>query len=271
MNPDYDADLMLLETDLAALGEFRSFHSAASGIHKVNIVIASIFTLLLLAGALWFLISGLRTAGNGLEIVAAVFGALSLAPAAGLIYLVLKLRWRLYLFDNGFVFAKGANLVVWWDDIQSFYEQQDVVAGIKADRWLHFLLQDGRRLTVDSSYKDFAAFAQTVRDSVTRAVLTRAAEALAKGQGIAFGKLMLSQVGLEKDGDSLAWAGIHSIRIEPRINTHGVVVYKRNAESNVGEEKVEWYMKLVPRFGNVDAFLQLASQFTNIGGPDTKL
>jgi hypothetical protein len=271
---DPDTDLMLSEADRAALGTFRSFHPAASGMHKVNIAIASAFTLLMLAGALWFLFAGLRSPGKGLEYGGLVFGGLALAPAAGLIYLILKLRWRLYLFDNGFVFSKGGNRVVRWDEIQSFYEQQDVVAGIKADQWLRFLLNDGRRLTIDSSYKDFAAFCQTVRERVTATVLARAAEALPKGQSIAFGKLLLSKAGLEKEGDSLAWADVHSIAIEPRIDgriyTHGVIVYKRNPESNAGKEKMEWYMKLVPRFGNVDAFLQLASQFTNIAGPEAK-
>jgi hypothetical protein len=149
-----------------------------------------------------------------------------------------------------------------------------VVSGIRADRWLRFLLADGRRLTVDSSYKDFAAFADAVRDGVTRAVLTRAAGELPAGRAIAFGKLLLSRDGLEKPGESLAWADVHSIALEPRIDghirAHGVVVYRRAPESKAPKEKVEWYMKLMPRFGNVDAFLRLAGQFTTIVGPETK-
>jgi hypothetical protein len=265
-------DLALSAGERAALGEFRSFHPAASGIHKVSIAIASIFTVLLMGGALWCLIEGLNQPGKGILGGAALFGGLGLLPAAALIYVLVKLRWRLYLFENGFVLVRGSNRVVLWDDVQSFYEEQLVVGGIKAERQLRFLLKDGRRVTVDNSYKDFPAFAEAVRQAVTEAVLSRAAEELPAGRAIAFGKLKLSQAGLEKEGDSLAWADVHSITIEPRIDgqvyTHGVVVYKRGPQSGKGKEKVEWYLKYVPSFGNVGAFLHLASRFTRVVGPD---
>jgi hypothetical protein len=274
MSQPANFELTLSEADRAALGAFRSYHPAASGMHKVNIAIASVFTILPLGGAIAFLIGELNSPGKGIGIGAIVFGGIALAPAAGLIYLVVKLRWRLYLFDNGFVFARGSNRVIEWADVQSFYEQQDVVAGVRADRWLRFLFHDGRRLTVDSSYKDFAAFADAARQGVTNAVLRRAAEDLPAGRAIAFGKLKLSQAGLEKEGDSIPWAAVDSITFEPRIDgqvhAQAVVIYKRGLQSAGVKEKVEWYMKLVPRFGNVDAFLRLASQFTRVGSPQTQ-
>jgi hypothetical protein len=266
---DPEADLVLSDGDRGALGAFRSFHPAASGIHKVNIAIASVFTLLPAAGAVWFLVAALRQPGKGMWIGAALFGGLALLPAVGLVYLVLKLGWRLYLFENGFVFVRGSARVVVWDDVQSLYEQQDVVAGIRADRRLRFLLADGRRLNLDSSYRDYAAFARAVREGVARTVLRRAAEALPRGEAVAFGKLLLSKAGLAKPGGSLPWAEVHSIAIEPRVtgqvHAHGVVVYRRGPPGGGAREKAEWYMKLIPSFGNVDAFLQLASQFTRVG------
>jgi hypothetical protein len=268
------SDLMLSDTDRVALGAFRSLHPAASKMHKVNITIAAIFTLLLLGPAVAFLIAALRAPGKGIEIGVAIFGGLGLLPAIGLGYLIRKLRWRLYLFDNGFVFARGGNRVVLWDDVQSLYDQQDVVSGIRADRWLRLVLKDGRRLTLDSSYKEFAAFAAAARDGVTSAILARAAQDLPAGRALAFGKLMLSQAGLEKPGESLSWADVDRISIEPRaagnLHAQGVVVYKRGPQSQGFTEKTEWYVKLVPHFGNVDAFLRLASQFTSIAGPDTR-
>jgi hypothetical protein len=274
MGASSDSDVMLSDAERAALGAFRSSHSAASGMHKVNIAIATVFTLVLMGAAVGFLIPALKAPGKGMEIGAGIFAALGLLPAVALVYLLVKLRWRLYLFDKGFVFARGSNRIVHWDDIQALYDQQDVVSGIRADRWLRFLLHDGRRLTVDSSYKDFAAFGAFARESVTKAVLARAAEELPAGRAIAFGKLMLSRAGLEKPGESLAWADVHGIAIEPRrdgqVLADGVVVYKRGPQSQGVEKKVEWYVKLAPRFGNVDAFLRLASQFTSIESPAAK-
>jgi hypothetical protein len=268
-----NTDLPLSAEDRAALGAFRSLHPAASGMHKVNIVIAAIITVLLLGGAVASLIAALNAPGKGIEIAVAVCAALGLLAAVGLVYLLLKLRWRLYLFDKGFVFARGSNRVVLWKDVQSLYDQQDVVSGIRADRWLRLLLKDGRRLTLDSSYKEFVAFAAAAREGVTNEVLARAAEELPAGRALAFGKLMLSQSGLAKPGESLAWADVHNITIEPRadgqVHAYGVVVYKRGLQSPGLKEKVEWYVKLLPHFGNVDAFLRLASQFTSIEGPPT--
>ncbi len=274
MSQPSEPDLALSDDDRAALGAFCSFHPAASGIHKVNLAIASVFTLLPGGGAIAFMVGALNNPGKGMWIGALIFGALALGPAIGVVYLLLKLRWRLYLFDNGFVFVRGSPRVVLWDNVQSFYEQQDVVAGIRADRWLRFLLNDGRRFTVDSSYKDFAAFAEAARKGVTQAVLRRAAQELPAGRSVAFGKLKLSQAGLEKEGEAIPWSAVDSIAFEPRVDgqvhAQAVVIYKRGLQSQGINEKVEWYMKMVPRFGNVDAFLRLASQFTRIGGPEAK-
>ena len=238
---DTDADLELSTTDRAALGAFRSLHPASSGMHKLNIAIASLFTLLLMGPALGFLIAALNKPGKGLGIGAAIFGGLGLLPLIGLGFLIRKLRWRLHLFEKGFVFTRGKNRMVLWDDVQSFYEQQDVVAGMRADRWLRFLLKDEQQFTIDSSYKDFAAFADAVRDGVTKAVLTQAAKVLPTGEAIAFGKLKLSKSGLEKEGESLTWAEVHSITIEPRVDgqvhANGVVVYKRGLQSSGVNEK----------------------------------
>jgi hypothetical protein len=274
MSQSSDSDLTLSDSERATLGAFRSFHPAASGMHKVNLAIASVFTILPGAGAIAFAVGALNNPGKGMWIGTLIFGALALGPAIGVVYLALKLRWRLYLFDNGFVFARGSPRVITWDSVQSFYDQQDVVAGIRADRWLRFLLNDGRRLTVDSSYKDFAAFAEAVRKAVTNVVLRRAQRELPAGRPIEFGKLKLSQAGLEKEGDSIPWSAVDSITFEPRVDGQvhamAVVIYKRGLQSKGVKEKVEWYMKMVPRFGNVDAFLRLASQFTRMVGPEAK-
>jgi hypothetical protein len=267
MSQPAESDLVLSAAERAALGPFRSFHPAASGMHKLNIIIASVFTVLPLGAAAWFLIEALRRPGKGMEIGAALFAALALGPAIGAVYLLLKLSWKLYLFENGFVLARGSGRTVLWQDVQSFYEKQDVLAGMRADHWLRFLLTDGRRLTVDSSYKDFPAFAGAVRAALTRAVVTRAAEELRAGRPVSFGKLLLTSAGLQKSGDALAWDEVAGIHIEPRIDgrvhAYAVVVYKRGGP----KDKVEWYKKMIPSFGNVDAFLRLAGQFTTITSP----
>jgi hypothetical protein len=160
------------------------------------------------------------------------------------------------------VFARGYNRVVLWEDVKYFYEQQDVVAGIRADRWLRFVLSNGQRFTIDSSYKDFVAFNDAVRDGVTQVVLARAVAAFPKGQSVPVGKLAVSQTGFEKEGEVVPWADVHSISIELRFNAFAVVVFQRDPLA-----KVEWYARPIPQFANVNAFLALARQFTTVSGP----
>src|SRR5205809_228771 len=109
-------DLRLSASDLSALGKFRSTHVAGSLMHKVNIAIASSFTVLLLVAAVFALKFWLENPGKGLWPVPMIFGGLALLPAVGLILLVRKLRWRLFLFDNGFVFSRSRDWVVLWDN-----------------------------------------------------------------------------------------------------------------------------------------------------------
>jgi hypothetical protein len=272
MSQSAEPNLALSEEERTALGQFRSFHPAASGIHKVNIAIAAVFTVLPLAGAVWFLIEMLKNPGKGNEIGVAIFGALALGPAIGVVYLVRKLSWKLCLFENGFVLVRGGNRIVHWQDVQAFYEEQTVVGGIKADRYLRLRMQDGRLLTLDSSYQDFPAFAAAVRDALTKAVLAHAAEELPAGRSVAFGKLMLTRSGLEKPGGTIAWNEVHFIQVEPRMDGqvihHAVVVYQRSRQPKGPDDKVEWYKKFVRDFGNVGAFLRLAGEFTTVKGPE---
>ena len=52
-------DLALSEADREALGTLQSVHPAASRLHKINIAIASVFTVVLVVPALAFLIAWL--------------------------------------------------------------------------------------------------------------------------------------------------------------------------------------------------------------------
>jgi hypothetical protein len=268
-----DSDLTLSASDRAALGTFRSVYMAGSRMHKVNITIAAVFTLLLAVPAIALLIGALVTSRNGMIIAAAILGALALLPGITLWYRIRKLDWKLYLFDNGFVFASGAARVILWNDVRFFYERQSVVAGMQADQWLRFVLSDGQSLTIDSSYKEFPVFAEVVRQCVTKTVLARASAALSNGQAVAFGKLLLSPAGLEKDGNSIPWGDVHSICMEERVfgsrfRAIGVVIYRRSTTSKTG--RTEWHVRAIPEFPNVVAFLQLVSRFSTISGlPNT--
>src|SRR5262249_40652486 len=156
-----------------ALGPLRAVHPGGSKMLKVNIAIASFFTLLLGGFAGYLLIRSFQLANNW-YLAAAWFGGLGLVPGIGLILLIRKFSWGLYLFENGFVFAAGKDRVVLWDDVAQLFEKQDVVAGMRADKWLRLVLKDGSEVKMDSAYKDFSAFNEVLTNKVAEAVLQRA-------------------------------------------------------------------------------------------------
>lgn len=255
----------LKERDATALGEFFSAHPAASGTHKVNIALASVFTLFPTFGAVAFLVEHLTgDPKSRMWIGAAAFGAVALVPAAGLARLLWKLRWKLFLYENGFVFARGRNRVVLWTDVKSMLEEQDVVAGIRADARLKFTFPDGGWLVIDSSYQNFDEFSAAVRSGVTRAVVARASAVIRTGEAFAFGKLKLSGNGLTYDGEELKWADVSEVAIENYGTGYAISIYAKNKSPLVQGRGEPWFSRAVTEFPNYPAFLELAGQVARV-------
>ena len=90
-----------------------------------------------------------------------VFGGLALLPAIGVFFLARKLWWRLGLYENGFVLVRGRKHVVRWDDVRSVF-----AGGLNIDQEVEFILNDGKRLKVDNSFKYFDGFSEAARAGV---------------------------------------------------------------------------------------------------------
>src|SRR5262249_22025928 len=160
---------------------------------KINLAIVIVFTALLGGAALLLGVNALTgPPGRGIGWAALLFAAFAVLPGVGVLFLVRKLFWRLVLFNDGFVLVRGRERVVLWNDVRSVYS-----GGLSIDQHLEFVLEDGARLKVDNSFKDFAAFSNAARSNVAQRVLARADAALASGQGVSFGKLQLIGSGLE--------------------------------------------------------------------------
>lgn len=255
----------LKDRDAEALGELLSAHPAASGMHKVNIAIASVFTFLPGAAALLFLFMHLTgDPKSQMWIGAAAFGAIALLPGIGLLFLLRKLRWKLFLYQNGFVFARGRNKVVPWGAVKSMFEEQDVVAGIRADARLKFTFPDGGWLIIDSAYKRFAEFSAAVRAGVTRAVVARASAALKKGEAFAFGKLKITRTGLAHGDDELTWAEVGEVAIEDYGGGYAIRIYAKGKSPLAKGRGEPWFSRAVTEFPNYPAFLELAGKVTRV-------
>lgn len=261
VQPSLVEELGLSAGDRKALGLVRSDHATASRTHKINIAIAGAFTLLPGGAAILIGLSALNSPpGSGLGWAALFFAGLAVLPAIGLFFLVRKLSWRLVLFKNGFVFVRGREIVVLWDDVKSLF-----VGGLNIDQHLDFHLTDDSRLKVDNSFKGFAEFAAAVRGEVAGVVLARADGALAKGEAVPFGKLQVTRGGLEQEGKgSLPWQRIARVVIEDRVSGNliygAMVVYAKGKPA-----EVEWAAKRISNFPNLDAFAKLVERLGRIG------
>ncbi|MCI0379919.1 MAG: hypothetical protein L0215_20240 [Gemmataceae bacterium] len=260
-----DDDLDLDAHERKALGVFESVHAAAaSRMHKWNIAIASIFSVLLLVPGLWLLVWGLFVKrGAGIEYAGLAFGGLGIPCVIGVLFLVRRLKWKLYLFDNGFVWDRGKLRLILWKDVKYLSESKHLLGGRAADYQLRFVTNDEARFTIDSSYRDFEQFADAVRVGVTLTVFERAKKAFASGESIPFGKLHMSKEGFEKDGETLAWKDIARMGVEG-TELFAVSIYRREKGKT---EPTRWYFKDVPDFANFDAFLKLAAKFTKVTMP----
>ena len=263
-----DSDLTLSQPDREKLGPLISVHPPASRMHKVNIAIASTFTVLFGVPAVWLLVVYLRGGpGNGAWIGAAVFGPLALATGFGAFSLIRKLGWKLYLYASGFVWQRGRTVVVTWDEVKSTIAQQDVMGGRKLDFWFRFILHDGTKFTIDSSYRDFDAFVAAALEGVDSALLRRAEAAFQSGDGIPFGKTVVTPNGLEREGQFLAWADVEKVTVEtagPNDMADSVIVYQRGKTGKAAR----WWVRLTTEFHNLDTFLTLCRRFTAVELPE---
>jgi hypothetical protein len=200
--------------------------------------------------------------GNGWGIGLGLFGALALLTGIPLFFLIRRLRWRLFLFEKGFVLVQGGERVVLWTDVKSIFR-----GGTRLEPKLWLTLQDGGRITLDSAFQGFSTFGATAEENVTRLVRENGAAALSRGEAVSFGRMSLSQEGLENEGKSLPWPDVDRLAIEWRRSGNVVytalVVYKKT-----GRGKVESCAKRLDAFPNFQAFLELAGRFTTIEAKD---
>jgi hypothetical protein len=231
--------------------------------HKISIGIAAFFTLAFggaAAAALVALVTG--PPGNGWGIGLGLFGALALLPGSALFFLIRRLRWRLFLFENGFVLVQGGERLVLWTDVKSVFR-----GGTRLEPKLWLTSADGGRITLDSVFQGFTTFSGTAEENVTRLVLQKGAAALARGEAVSFGKMKLSQEGLEDEGKRLPWPDVDRLGIEWRRS--GNVVYTALVVvKKTDHGQVEWCARRLDAFPNVKAFLQLAGRFATIEAKD---
>lgn len=250
----------LTPAEVASLGEFQLELRTGSQSHKVNLAITGVFTLLLGAAAVWLGIDALTgEPGRGIGGAALLFGGLAILPAAGLIWLALKLRWRLALFQNGFVQLKHGRQLVLWKDVESLF-----LGGINIDQKIVFQLTSGARITADNSYRDYSRFADEAREVLGKQITERSLATLGSQEAVTFGRWKIRSSGIEEKGKSpLAWKQVERISLDERVDGqviyHALALWTKPAGS---AEPIEWSSERVSNIPNFDALINLLRHLT---------
>lgn len=257
------AEVSISAVERSVLGGLVSFHPPASRTHLINISIAGGFAVVLLSVAAAIGVNAVTgEPGRGLEGAALFFGGLGILPAIGAAFLARKLFWKLFLFQNGFVLARGSKPeVVLWDDVAVLW-----MGGLNIDKHLDFQRRNQTRVRVDNSFSNYGEFAGTAREEVARRIIAQSQATLAKKEAVSFGKLALHFAGLEHAGKNLSWASVSRLAIEDRVN--GNVIFNALAvwtkPTRPQTEEGEWALIPVSELPNFDAFVTLAERLSKL-------
>jgi hypothetical protein len=156
---------------------------------------------------------------------------------------------RVYLFQNGFIHAKGSRLdVVRWDQVR--YIWQRITRSRYGNTTHHYKIErnDGATFTLNSMLKNVGILGQNIQQAVTQVHLPQAIAAYNAGNAIPFGPLSISLQGLSNGREVLPWNQQQNLLLN-----RGYLLARRQGTSR------NWAKVAVSRIPNYLVFIKLAN------------
>jgi hypothetical protein len=236
-----------------SLGPLLAEHGAGLE-QRLRVIACGVLAALLPVGAVWAAVSNFPGAGW----VAVALALLALLCAAGLIVLLPRLKWRASLHRDGVVLERGGSPeVLPWSDVLYCIERN-----VNGHYSVRLQLMDQRRITFDALFRDHHTLGAAAREGVTRAVLARAAGQLDRGEEVPFGTLIMSRDWLSNGKEQLGWDEVSELGVWLNFSGSGYKVEVRKKGA-----KLAWFSQPYIDFPNAEAFLELASRFTQVTRP----
>ncbi|GCE26469.1 hypothetical protein KDA_19530 [Dictyobacter alpinus] len=122
--------------------------------------------------------------------------------------------WHIYVFSDGYIHVRGSQIDVFrWDLIQAVYVHlAHSRSGVKVT--LQVRRGDGVLLKYGSAIRGVNELCTTIQESVTRAQLPRVIDAFNSGAQIPFGRLNISQQGINDGRQVIPWEQINGIEVQ---------------------------------------------------------
>jgi hypothetical protein len=168
-------------------------------------------------------------------------------------YSVIYKSWRVYVFEQGFLFKKGNETPqpFRWDQIEAVWYQvtRHYTNGIYTGTSHRYQVKrkDGYQVVLTDRFANVGNLGDTISDQVTRTLLPQVIAAYSAGQTITFGPLSVNQQGLVNMlGHVLPWSEIKGIDIQ-----RGYIAVSRAGKW------LKWSNEPVRRIPNAFVFIAL--------------
>jgi hypothetical protein len=219
------------------LGPLRTTH-APDGVAAGYVGIALFLVVLPCATAIGLLLAAVPSVG--LFVVA---GAVAGAPTAFALWLIARMRRaRDDLIEIHALGVRqrldGRDVDFAWSDVAGCRTTRVMVRGpagvISSSDVFALALKDGRRVTIDTRWKDPLTLGAQLRVEVRRARVAAVRETFARGEPMRFGDLSVDRErGAMKDGEALPWSELSRAAVERSF----VTLYRATTEPGAPPEK----------------------------------
>ena len=212
------------------------------------IIVAAI--LVVFFGLFW-----IGSAANGdpaSSVIFAIFTLLSLAFLAWMIISPLQSNsWRVYVFNQGFVFFKGGQPDIFrWADIRAIWQRVTSYYryGIRTRTTHKYTIEraDGHRIVLNDRIKNVEELGNGLSRQISEFMLPHMIAAYNAGNVITFGPLSVSQQGVSNGREMLPWPSIKEIGVN-----RGIVSVRREGKW------LNWSTVAVANIPNFAVFMAL--------------
>ena len=125
-----------------------------------------------------------------------------------LVLAIRRLRWRLYIHQDGFVLDKtSSRTVVPWDQIKYIRVASTDIAGIE----MRIEMESRQTVKFDPIFRDYASLVRSIQQSANSYLREQANAKLRRDLPIEFGKLKVFATGLDNGNERIFWGDVDRI------------------------------------------------------------
>lgn len=211
-----------------------------------------------LAMALFFAVlavasSSNPTAGDAVHIEMTMTVVLLLFALYGFFYPFFYRSWCVYLYSEGFAFARRRKLDAFrWDQIESMLQRvtRQYVNGIYMGTNHRYTIRglDGRQVVLTDRITHVERLGDVISDMVTRVKLPEVSAAFKAGSAVTFGQLSVSLQGVSNGKETISWEQVKDVKVN-----RGIVIVKKEGKW------LSWSSVRVANIPNFFVFLALVN------------